>query len=246
LASVRNAIKSAFKDSISLLGKEKQKIMSEDIKKIREMLTSVPIKVNEECQSNEREIKKLTPKCSGSLNSIGSISGNAQKNKLALSNVSGKESLHQLSQVFEFRIEEEIEKRISSVETILKNINRFVVALESSIPKIISDSEARMCTSVSNVITSNLGVAVEATRPGSSVLQLQINRLTCLISSIDGKLQLLLHEYENQKKKSIITFPRWVYTTWVIAASTGLLEVGFLLYGLLCMCRKSSNNFFVG
>jgi len=121
----------------------------------------------------------------------------------------------------------------------------FVVSVEDSFPKINRDSDSRIFTSFSNILAIKLGIARKSIRSGTILLQLQIDRLASVCCSLDGKLQNLIQDHENHREKVVNMLPRWVYTAWVIAAITGLLEVGFLLFGVICMCRKSSNNFFV-
>jgi len=245
LVSVQNTIESAFEDRISILVEENPKNMSKDVEQIREMLTFPTCRTSVENFWKEPQIRDVAHNVRESLNNQGNNWEKSQKNELFQKSVSAIESLHQVSRVLEINIGEEIGWRISSGKTVLKNMDGFVVALEDSFPKIIRDSDARIFTSFSNILVVKLGVARKSIRSGTSILQLQIDRLASLCSSLDGKLHNLIQDHENHRENSVNMLPRWVYTAWVIAASTGLLEIGFLLYGVMCICRKSSNNFFV-
>jgi len=71
LVSVRNTIKPAFDNSISILGEEYPKNMSEDVKQIREMPHSLTCKTREEIVWEELQIWDVAQKVRESLNNQG-------------------------------------------------------------------------------------------------------------------------------------------------------------------------------
>lgn len=231
LASVRDAIKSAFEEIIVLLEKKHLKIMLVEINESSETIHPVTQRANEEQGSSGQPIESLAPKIPLISKSQNHTTKEVQEKKLTLRYRSSKESSLQLGQITKIRTVEEIEKRIRSVQTLLESRNSYVLALEGRIQKIINDSETRTCSSISNIITRNLGTAVNAIRSGTSLLHSQIDQLK--------------FEYRNQIEKTTFRLPRWVYFLWITASISGLLEIGLLLYGLICMFHKHSSNFFV-
>jgi len=108
LVSVRNRIRSAFNNSISILGEENQKHMSKDVKHIREMLTWPTCRLREENFLKEPQIRDAAQKVRESLNNQGNNWEKSLKNKFFQKSVSAAESLYQVSRVLEFSIGEEI------------------------------------------------------------------------------------------------------------------------------------------